>query len=341
MMRWSFSIGRLFDIPVRVHFALLAMVVLLALLAPPTLGPVLLVMTAAIIFASVLAHELGHALVARRYGIETKVIMLHPLGGAAVLGDRPKGPKSELWIAFAGPLVSLGLAGVGFALFAATELVFFEHFAWPNLLIGAFNLVPAFPLDGGRMLRAGLEVRFGPRRATKWAALLGRVLATGLFVTAMVLGQPMMALVAAFIFLAGTAEERSSLIHGFMSRRRVLETMDGVAEPLTAGGDMNEAVRLLGENPQLSALPVTFGERVVGVIHRVALMHALARDPRGSVSDVIDRNVVTQDGDGPLVPLLQKMGESQSRAAVIVEGGAVRGVITLDRLVEAMKNATD
>lgn len=340
-MRWSFSIGRLFDIPVRLHFALLAMFVLLLFIAPPAMGPVMMGMSAALIFGSVLLHELGHALMARRYGIETRVIVLHPLGGAAVLNDRPASPKDELWIAFAGPLVSLALAGVGFLGYAATGLLFFEHLAWPNLLIGAFNLVPAFPLDGGRMLRAGLELKFGQRRATRWAAMLGRVLATGLFVTAMVLAQPMMAVVAAFVFLAGTAEERSSLIHGFMNKRRVKETMDGVDEALNAGGDTSDALRLLDENPRLSALPVTFGERVIGVIHKVSLVHAMARDPKSTLSDLLDRNIVTQEGDGPLVPLLQKMGESQSRAAVIVEGGAVKGVITLDRLVEAMKSATD
>jgi Zn-dependent protease len=340
-VRWSFSIGRLFDIPVRIHFALIAMLLVLIAIAPPAMGPVLMAMSAAIIFGSVLLHEVGHALVARRYGIETRVIVLHPLGGVAVLNDRPKSPREELWIAFAGPMVSLALAGVGFAAFALTDLIFFEHLAWPNLLIGAFNLVPAFPLDGGRMLRAGLEIRVGPRRATRWAAMLGRVLATGLFVTGLVLAQPMMAVVAAFIFLAGTAEERSSLIHGFMTRRRVHETMDGIAEPLTAGGDANDAMRLLGENPNLTALPVTFGARVIGVIHRVSLMHALARDPKSGLTDILDRNIVTQEGDGPLVPLLQKMGESQSRAAVIVEDGNVRGVITLDRLVEAMRAAKD
>jgi Zn-dependent protease len=341
MMRWSFSIGSFFGIPVRVHYALIAMLVFLVAIAPPAMGPVLMLMTALIIFGSVLAHELGHSLVARRYGIETKVIMLHPLGGAAVLNDRPPSPRAEMWIAFAGPLVSLALAGVGFLGFLATGLEFFEHLAWPNLLIGGFNLLPAFPLDGGRMLRAGLEMKFGQRRATKWAALLGRVLATGLFVTGMVLGQPMMAIVAVFIFLAGTAEERSSLIHGFMARRRILETMDGVDESLTAGGDVSDALRILGHNPKLTALPVTFGERVIGVVHRQLLMHAISRASTSTISELLDRNIVTQDGDGPLVPLLQKMGEAQSRAAVIVEGGTVRGIITLDRLVEAIKDAKD
>lgn len=340
-MRWSFSIGSFFGIPVRVHFALVAMLIFLVAIAPPAMGAVMMLMTAVIIFASVLLHELGHALSARKYGIVTRVIMLHPLGGAAVLNDRPPSPKAELWIAFAGPLVSLALAGIGFLGFLATDLMFFEHLAWPNLLIGAFNLVPAFPLDGGRMLRAALELKVGQRKATKWAALLGRLLATALFIVGMVLGQPMMALVAAFIFLAGTAEERSSLIHDFMSRRSVLQTMDGVEEPLTAGGDVQEAVRLLGLNPHLTALPVTFGQRVIGVVHRQPVVHAAAREPSSPISELLDRNIVTQDGDGPLVPLLQKMGELQSRAAVIVEGGEVRGIITLDRLVEAMKAAAD
>jgi Zn-dependent protease len=338
-MRWSFPIGSLFGIPVRVHAALAVLLLFVAIIAPPQLNPIQLVMTAVLIFGSILSHELGHALVARRHGIETRTIVLHPLGGAAVLSDRPSTPKAEFQIAGAGPLVSFLLSGVGFLGFAATGLEFFEHLAWPNLLIGAFNLLPAFPLDGGRMLRAGLETRLGSERATRWAAWIGRVLATGLFIAGIALTQPMLALVGAFVFLAGTAEERSTMIHRFITTRRVHEAMDGVAASIPAGADLANALRILMEQPSLSALPVTFGTRVIGVVHRQPLLVAAAHEATGGLGELVDRNVITQEGDGPLVGLLRRMGETQSRAAVIVEGDEVRGIITIDRLLEALRAA--
>jgi Zn-dependent protease len=338
VMRWSFPIGSLFGIPVRVHLALALLLLFVVIIAPPKLNVVQLVMTAIMVFASVLAHELGHALAAKRHGIETRSIVLHPLGGAAVLSERPKGARAELQIAFAGPLVSLLLSGLGFIGFALSGLEFFEHLAWPNLLIGAFNLLPAFPLDGGRMLRALLELRVGSRRATRWAAIIGRILASGLFVVGLALTQPMLSVVGAFIFLAGAAEERSHLIHDFISSQSIHQAMEGVSAPLPAGGDVADALRMLLENPQLPALPVTFGSRVIGVIHRQPLLSAATSGPQShGISEVLDRNIVTQDGDGPLIPLLQRMGESQSRAAVVMQDGEVRGVITVDRLVEALK----
>ncbi len=341
MSRWSFGIGRLFGIPLRVHVALVLVLLALVLLAPSDIVIVRTLLVSVIVLVSLIAHELAHALVARRYGIETKEILLHPLGGAAVLSERPPNPTAELWIAGAAPLTNIGIAAIAFGLGVLTEAPLFFDLAWPNLLLGVTNMVPAFPLDGGRVLRAMLEMRMGPVRATRWAARIGRIIATAAVVSGLAFMQPVLLLLGAMVFLAGAAEERSSIIHGFMARRRVHESMDGVDETLAAGAELGDAVKILGQHPTLGAVPVTFGARVIGVVYREALMMAVASNADASISELLDRNIITHDGDGPLVPLLRRMGESKSRTAVITQGGEVRGVITVDRLVEALRAAND
>jgi len=340
-MRWSFGIGRLFGIPVRMHIGLVLLLLALVVLAPSDIVVVRTLLVSIIVLVSLVAHEVAHALAARRYGIETKQILLHPLGGAAVLSERPPTPAAELWIAAAAPLTNLAIAGLGFIGAALTDAPLFYDIAWPNLLLGASNLLPAFPLDGGRVLRALLEMRIGPMRATRWAARIGRLLATVGVVTGLVFLQPVLVLLGAMIFLAGASEERSSLIHGFMSRRRVHESMDGVEQSVAAGADVGDALRILGQHPRLAAVPVTFGARVIGVVYREPLLVAAAANAGASISDILDRNIVTHDGDGPLVPLLRRMGESQSRTAVILQGHEVRGIITVERLIEALRAARD
>ena len=325
----------------RVHLGLVLLLVALVALAPSDMVIVRTLLVSIIVLASLVLHELAHALTARRYGIETKQILLHPLGGAAMLSDRPPNPKAELLIAGAAPFANLALAGLAFAGAALTDAELFRDLAWPNLLLGVTNLVPAFPLDGGRMLRAALEMKLGPMRATRWAARFGRLIATAGVASGLAFGHPVLVLVGAMIFLAGSAEERTSLIHTFMSRRRVHESMDGIDQSVSAGGDVADALRLLGEHPRVGALPLTFGERVIGVVYREPLIMAAARGADASISDILDRNIVTHEGDGPLVPLLQRMGESQSRTAVITEDHEVRGVITVDRLIEALRAARD
>jgi len=344
MLQWSFSVGRLFGIPIRVHWTMLALVLVFVIFARDAQMALQMVALTGLVLVSVVLHELGHALVARRFGLETRQILLMPLNGAAVLDGRPARWSHDFWIAFAGPLTSLAFAGLGLGLglFIGDEPGqgnVLRDFGLFNLYIGAFNLVPAFPLDGGRMLRAGLERALDARRATRIAALVGRALALAAFVWGAWTGHIVVAFAAMFVFTAATAEERALLIHGALAERRVKDTMVGITESLSAGGDMTDALRMLGEHPRLTALPVTFGERVIGVIHRTPLLYAAAQGLKTGLSELLDRNVVTFEGDAPLQALLQRMGEANSRAAVIVENHEVRGVITVERLVESLRAA--
>ena len=174
----SWRLGTVFGFPIRIHlsFLLLLGFVMLSSSMSPLAGLVVVLMLA----SSVVVHELGHALVARRLGVPVAGIGLHFFGGAAELKGLARRPGDEIAIAVAGPAVSLGLAGVGYGLAALTGAPLFLSFSFVNLVLALFNLLPVFPSDGGRILRAWLARKHGLVRATDMAVKVGRVACIGL-----------------------------------------------------------------------------------------------------------------------------------------------------------------
>jgi Zn-dependent protease len=249
-MSWSFRFARVFGIDLKVHATF---VIVLGLGAVQWGGPhgaagaafgVLLMLA---LFACVLLHELGHSLAARAYGVPTKEIVLLPIGGVALLARIPKNPLQELLIAAAGPavnvlilLVLLPAAGAALlasgidpragaeALVTAAETPSLEAFlfwlASANFFLVAFNLIPAFPLDGGRMLRAALAFAMPHPRATRIAASVGQILAFGLGLFGIFSGNLLLALVALFIFIGAGSENFQVQSGDILSRLRAGES---------------------------------------------------------------------------------------------------------------------
>jgi Zn-dependent protease len=220
-MQLSWKLGRFAGIDVFVHSTFLLLLFYFAAMAGDHLVSTLVSVLA--VFGCVLLHEFGHALMARRFGIETEDITLYPIGGVARLRRLPRAPGAELLIALAGPAVNfaivatvmiLGLLGLdqvlvdtGFGFFAA----FLEQLVFINLILGVFNLIPAFPMDGGRVLRALLSGWLGRAQATSIAAGLGRLLAVAFGLSVLWTGYWIHLALAAFIYLAAQAEERQVL----------------------------------------------------------------------------------------------------------------------------------
>ncbi|MEZ4449397.1 MAG: site-2 protease family protein [Nannocystaceae bacterium] len=212
---WSWNIGRYLGIDVRVHATFLLLVAWVSFRALEQ-GGTLLAAAMAItfllaVFASVLLHEFGHALTARHFGAPTRQIILSPLGGVAQI-DGALPARAELWVALAGPIVSFLLAGVFFTVAALTgawsPASFIGGLGWANLIIAAFNMLPAFPMDGGRVLRAALSLRIGHYRATEIAARIGRYAGVGLIAFSLFSGRPLLALIGGFVYLTAAAEAR-------------------------------------------------------------------------------------------------------------------------------------
>lgn len=202
----SLRFGRVFGIPLEARVSFLVMLGLV-LLFMGGLSGIFIVLLA---FSSVILHELGHALVARRLGVGVSGIELHFFGGVARLESQPKSNRDEIAIAAAGPAVSLALSGLGFLLALATGWAIFDLLAVVNLVIAIFNLIPALPMDGGRILRALLAERLGHRRATVLAVQVSRVVSVAFGVVGLAYMQLQLLLLAGVLWVMATAELRYS-----------------------------------------------------------------------------------------------------------------------------------
>lgn len=210
-MRWSYRIGTLFGIPIRVHVTLLLFLGVAALMGGGLRGLVLMVA----VFGSVVIHELGHALVARAKGLPIADISLYPFGGMARMLEPPRTTGDEIVVAAAGPLVSFML-GFGFwAIATATGSAEVLLLGKVNLILGAFNLLPALPMDGGRILRAVLARRLGHLRATRASARLARWIALALGLAGLAWSGWLL-VIAIFLLLTSMAEEGVAQARQFM-----------------------------------------------------------------------------------------------------------------------------
>jgi stage IV sporulation protein FB len=227
------------------------------------------------LFASVLVHELAHSLVALRVGVAVKEIELLPIGGLSKMGRIPDRPVAEIAIAAAGPATSFGIGFVALGLAALTggwswppdlyagALV--QRVGWLNLVLGAFNLIPALPLDGGRVLRAVLERTVGPTRATHLAARAGHHFAIGLIIVG-VLVNVWLIIIGVFVLLSSSAEDAGAVIHDQLGRLTAADVM--IRSPLTVPPTMTlgELTELLSATAQRQFPVVDEAGRYVGLV---------------------------------------------------------------------------
>jgi Zn-dependent protease len=205
----SWRLGRMFGFPVEINLSFLLLLAVVFIAVGGTGGVALGIGAVAIVllaFASVLLHELGHALVARRLGVHVSGIELSFLGGAAKMMQMPRSADHEIAIAAAGPAVSLMLAGAGFGLGAALHVPLLVTIGSINIVIAAFNLIPALPMDGGRILRALLSRKMDFVRATDVAVTVSRVAAVAFVVFGLIYGYLQLVILAPFLWMMGTHE---------------------------------------------------------------------------------------------------------------------------------------
>ena len=222
-MNWSYKIARIAGTDVKIHltFPLLLGFIGLANLSQGIVAAALGVLFVILVFGCVLLHEFGHIFAARAFGVRTPDVTLYPIGGVARLERMPEKPGQELIVALAGPAVNVVIAGLllvflmllglgvsltGLGGYASGGLSFFSALAAVNIWLVLFNLIPAFPMDGGRVLRALLAMRMPFVRATNIAAKVGRALAVVAGVFGLITFQPMLMLIAAFVYFAAGQE---------------------------------------------------------------------------------------------------------------------------------------
>ena len=355
----SFKIGRAFGIDVKVHwtfFLLLFFFAFVGYRGTGDLAGVLVTISVIVaLFVCVLLHEFGHSLVAQRLGIEIPDITLLPIGGVARLKTLPERPMDEVKIAVAGPLVNVVLApifyGIGLALGASPLDVaspvggfssvgqFFVYLGAINVALVVFNMLPAFPMDGGRVLRGSLATRLGPIRATDIASAVGQIFALGFFLIGLLSGNFFLALIAVFIFFGANGEAqmvrqreltRGLSISDVMGTRPRLET---VSPYHTFGQVLDTLIHGYQEDFPV----VDESGDLVGMITRNEIFAAAhSPDMYANVRDLMKTEFPTISPDADLFTDGQRiLQESGLRALPVVKNGNLVGMLTIDDLGQA------
>lgn len=305
----------------------------------------------AALFFCVVLHELGHALTARHYSIRTRDITLYPIGGVARLERLPR-PGQELWIALAGPAVNLVLAAllslVMVALrrpaFAVSPIdpnvqVFVERIRTANLLLAAFNMVPAFPMDGGRVLRALIARMTTEVRATEVAAFVGQIFALLVGLFAFFNSNLLLVLIAVFVYLGARQELALYQTRALVFGHRVGEAMLQDFRTLPVGATLQDAAAALLAGSQQD-FPIMNGDEVVGLLSRSALLRGYATEGPGAyVAGTMIREFLTARPGDDLEEVLEQMQTPHAGSVLIFDGSSqdnarLVGMITQENLLE-------
>jgi Zn-dependent protease len=278
-MPWSLTIGRVGGTAVKIHVTFLLFLAWIGFSAWEREGPAAALdslIFIVLLFLCVTLHEFGHILMARRFGIETPQVTLLPIGGVASLQRLPTNPIQEFLVAIAGPAVNLVIGGVLILLLGRVaperlsqlddpDVSLLARLAAANLFLVVFNLIPAFPMDGGRVLHAFLSIRLGPQRATQVAATIGQALAfvfgfLGLF------GNPLLLFIAIFIYIAASAEARMSSLQEALTGLSVADAMETRFTAIPIEANLAQAVEALMSTAQ-HEFPVVDGfSKPVGLL---------------------------------------------------------------------------
>jgi len=356
-MKWSWRVGSIAGIALYLHATFLLLLAWVAIgeyersrQVAAALSGVVFVLA---VFASVVLHELGHALAARRYGIKTRDITLLPIGGVARLERMPREPRQELVVALAGPAVNVVIAGILYLWLTVSgrmptfvgsaslgigflDRAFAARLLAVNVWLVLFNLIPAFPMDGGRVLRALLAMKRGDyAQATETAARVGRFFAlvfgiVGLFVV----GNPLLVIVALFVWLGAAGEaaavQTTAMLDGVPIQRLMITNV----QTLDPQDPLSRPVQLILDGFQQD-FPVVENGTVRGMLTRGALLKALAeRGEYTRVGDVMDRDFQQASPHEPAEDVLARLKSCGCHSLPVTRNGELLGVLTMDNVGE-------
>lgn len=349
-MKWSWRLGRIAGIDLYMHATFLILLIWVGVshymehqrLADAVSG-ILFILT---LFGIVVLHELGHALTARRFSIPTRDITLLPIGGVARLERMPDDPRQELLVALAGPAVNVVLAIVLLAALAPGGLggygeafqadgSFLEKMFWVNISLAVFNLLPAFPMDGGRVLRALLAMRVNYVKATQTAAYIGQGMAL-LFGLVGLLTNPFLIFIALFVWMGASQESSQVEIKSALGGIPVRQAMITEFHVLTPSDPASKAIEFILSGFQQD-FPVVEEGRVIGVLTRANLFTALAEDGRDiRVGEIMQKDFKTADPAEMLEKVFLRLQNCDCHTLPVIQNDVLVGMITTENIGEYM-----
>ena len=351
-MSWSLNIGRVAGTVVRIHLTFLLFLAWIFAANYAAGGAATAwnsVLFMVLLFLCVLLHEFGHIFTARAFGVTTPYVTLLPIGGVAQLERIPEEPGQEFLIAIAGPLVNVAIAGV-LMLFAGahlepgaaaavdnTQIAMVDRLAAVNLFLALFNLIPAFPMDGGRVLRALLASRMGYVRATEIAASIGQFVAFALGFLGLMYS-PILIFIAIFVYLAASSEAHMVALRAVSRGVPVSYAMMTQFATLTPQAQVDEAVQTLLATSQGEFPVIDDAGKPVGVLDRGALIRALKTlGPDARVGDAMSTEFPTIGHRVTLEQAFKLLQEKSAPAVAVVDrGGKLVGLVTSETIAEMM-----
>ncbi len=351
-MSWSLNIGKVAGTVVRIHLTFLLFLAWIFVASYAAGGAATAWSTLfylVLLFLCVLLHEFGHIFTARAFGVPTPYVTLLPIGGVAQLERIPEEPWEEFLIAIAGPMVNVAitlalvfLAGAELNLRGAfalenSHITMIDRLAVVNLFLAVFNLIPAFPMDGGRILRAALASKFGYVRATELAASIGQFVAYALGFIGL-LYNPILIFIAIFVYLAASSEAHMVALRAASRGVPVSYAMVTHFEKLTPDNHLDSAVETLLQTGQSEFPVVDSAGKPVGVLGRNDIIRAIKTlGPNARVSQAMATEMPTISYRHTLEEAFKLLQQKASPAVGIIDAaGALVGIVTGETIAEMM-----
>ncbi|CAN2533528.1 hypothetical+protein [Methylocapsa aurea] len=348
-MRWAITLGSFKGTAVRIHVTFLLLLAWIGFSAYRSGGPIAArdsVLFITLIFTCVVLHEFGHILTARRFGIASTEVTLLPIGGVANLDHMPEKPYQELLVALAGPAVNIVIAAILFVALGTfhpetltqlddPHLNIFARLAAANLFLALFNMIPAFPMDGGRVLRAALAMWLTRAQATRIAAFIGQGFAfvlgfLGLF------GNPLLVFIAIFVYMAASGEAQMTVASEAARGLTVADAMETRIAAIRWGADLGEAVETLLATSQDQFPVVAADGRFMGLLDRSDIIGALKGDDRAApIAPHVKRDAPIVSATAPLDATIEKFTSASAIGVLDAEEKLV-GLLTRQSIGEIM-----
>lgn len=351
MMRWSITIGSVGGTAVKIHITFILFLAWIAFSAWSRGGPAAALdstLFIVLLFVCVVLHEFGHITAARRYGIATPEVTLLPIGGVASLQRLPSDPAQELVVALAGPAVNLVIGLVLIALVGSIHpdeltqidnpnLSLVGRLAIANIFLAVFNLLPAFPMDGGRVLHALVAMRVGGPRATEIAARIGQASAFGLGFLGL-FGNPLLLFIAIFVYIAAAAEAQMSAAHEALKGVSVGDAMETRFTPLSIDANLGQAVDALLATAQQEFPVVDAFMKPAGLLTRDDILKAVREHGREEPAARFMRSgVESVRASAPVEGLIERLQDPKGAALYVTDAaGKIIGLLTRQALGEVM-----
>lgn len=359
----SLQIVKLFGIPVKVHWTFALLIAYIAFAAYSQgiglPGTIMTLVLLALVFVCVVLHEYGHALTARKFGVHTRDIILSPIGGIARLENIPDKPREELLIAIAGPLVNVVIAAIilGLYLVFTSELLpLFTLDFWRfdeaqplgwillkiNLLLIGFNIIPAFPMDGGRVARALLSTRYDRITATKIASYMGRGLAIVFIIVSLFWGNFILTIIGIFVFLAALNEYRAVLLQHTLNQYQLREVLRADFTKIYLDDVMERPARYLMQGNEAQFLVFDHDESLKGVLIRPEIIRAIReKELDRLVSEFISQDFETIEPNTQLMDVFKKFQSPDQYIFPVKDEGNIIGVIDRQIISNLLELASD